>query len=170
MWWFQLVLSCVFFFVFFFFSFFLFWPRAWSLRQHRLFAAPDISKFSDSDRSVSAGRCWNRSGCFPIAWFVVYPRKKREKSGLLCYSHHGLASTQIAVFCVIGIFMDASEGCGDFPPTTLKHAFTRPTSCLVWLEVMFLHNALSSLSIWSYHLLRTLVTVVWTEFSKICRE
>ena len=28
-----------------------------SLRQHRLFAAPGITKFSDSDRSVSAGRC-----------------------------------------------------------------------------------------------------------------
>ena len=39
-------------------SFLLFFqPRALSLCQHRRFAAIDISKFPDRDRSVSAGRC-----------------------------------------------------------------------------------------------------------------
>ena len=39
-------------------SFLLFFqPRALSLCQHRLFAVPDISKFSNSDGNVSAGRC-----------------------------------------------------------------------------------------------------------------
>ena len=39
-------------------SFLLFFqPRALSLCQHRSFAAPNIFPFSDSDRSVSAGRC-----------------------------------------------------------------------------------------------------------------
>ena len=60
--WFLFFFFSLVFFSFFFFLFFFFNQRVWSLRQHRLFAAPDISKFSGGDRNVSAGRCWNRFG------------------------------------------------------------------------------------------------------------
>ena len=92
-------------------------------------------------------------GTFSMAWFVVYLRKKEEgKNGLLCSIHHRLAAIQIAVFCAMLIFMDANEGCGDFPPAPLKHTLTRPTFYLVWLEVMCFDNTLWSLSISLFHI------------------
>ena len=83
-------------------------------------------------------------GTFPIARERGKKKREREKknNGLLSSNHHRLASIKIALSCVIGIFMDANEVCGDFPPTLPTHAITRPTFYLVRLEVMCFDNVL----------------------------